>query len=248
MSTSSTSTCTSVPISWWRLERYRLADLPRAEVVEIEQHLSGCAICRPCLARVDTPVQLPELPAHLRGKRVESVRAPRAGVARRQARTRTRWAAAASLIAAAAAALWLMPRSAGPGLEPPGRRLSFKGGELAIGLVRERAGSVARDPTQFRAGDRWKVLLTCPPPLRPHVDVVVFQGGEAFFPLAPAQPAACGNGFALPGAFALDGAAEALVCAVVSEAAPIDRAALAAGGRAALPALSVCLPLLPAPR
>jgi hypothetical protein len=227
--------CTSVPISWWRLERYRLAELPHDEQHEIEQHLTGCAVCRACLARVDTPVELPELPA---GKPSSARR-----------RAWLRWSGAAAVLSAAAAAtLLLLPHSGGPGLEPPGRRIAFKGGELAIDLVRERAGSIARDATQFRPGDRWKVLLTCPPPLQPHVDVVVFQGREAFFPIAPTQLSTCGNLRALPGAFALDGHDDALVCATVSERMPLDRAALAARGLAALPAQSVCLPLAPAER
>jgi hypothetical protein len=229
------SACIAEPISWLRLERYRLQELAVADAREIEQHLAACASCRECLAKVDAPLPLPELP----------VRVP--APIRRPVWGRARFVAAASAITAAAAAAVLMLRSS-PGLEPPRRVLAIKGGELAIGLVRERAGAIAREPSQFAPGDRFKVLLTCPPPLRPHVDVVVFQGEQAFFPLQPAELAACGNALALPGAFALDGAEDALVCAVVSDAGPVDRAALSAGGVAALPALSVCAPIAPAPR
>jgi hypothetical protein len=227
--------CVGEPISWLRLERYRLQELAPDQRGEIEQHLHACDACRACLAHVGKELVLPPLPA--RETRVTG---------RAWSRAQVRWIAAGGALAAAAATVLLVLRPASPGLEPPQRTLTIKGGELAIGVVRERAGSIAHEPVSFAPGDRFKVVLTCPPDMRPHVDVVVFQAGEAFFPLPHTRLAQCGNAVALPGAFALDGAAEALVCAVISQS-ELPRAALAARGVAGLPKTSVCHALVPAP-
>lgn len=228
--------CISEPISWLRLERYRLNELPAAQHADVERHLHACDACSACAASLDTSVELPPLP-------VPSVTPARMRAARVLQLRRMAFAAAAL---AAAAALLLMLNPFSPGLEPPHRRLAVKGGELAIGLVRERAGDIARDPSVFAAGDRFKVLLTCPPSMRPYVDVVVFQDGRAFFPLAATRIDACGNALALPGAFALDGTTDTLVCAVASEHGAVQRATLERNGRSALPVLSVCETLTPA--
>jgi hypothetical protein len=223
------SACVGEPISWLRLERYRLQELAADQRGEVDQHLAACEACRACLAHVAGEIALPPLP-----------------VGRARRRARLRWIASGGALAAAAAAVLLVLRPASPGLEPPRRTLTIKGGELAIGLVRERAGSIAHEPASFAQGDRFKVVLTCPPDLRPHVDVVVFQAGEAYFPLPRAHLAQCGNAVALPGAFALDGAVEAVVCAVISEREALSRAALGARGAAGLPTMSVCHKLAPA--
>jgi hypothetical protein len=224
--------CISEPISWLRLERYRLHELPAAEQDEVERHLHSCSACNACAARLDETAVLPPLPP----KREKPARV-RAMPLRRLALT------GAALAAAAALLLVLNPFS--PGLDPPRRTLTVKGGELAIGLVRERAGNIAHDPSVFAAGDRFKVLLTCPPTMQPFVDVVVFQGGHAFFPLHAARIAQCGNALALPGAFALDGTADVLVCAIASEHEELQRTTFDSKGRAALPKLSVCETLAP---
>jgi hypothetical protein len=230
------NTCISEPISWLRLERYRLSELPHAELAEVERHLRACGACSACAASLDVAAPLPSLPA------------PNATPARiHAARTmQLRRMAFAGAALAAAAALLLMLNPFAPGLEPPRRTLAVKGGELAIGIVRERAGSIAHEPSRFAAGDRFKVLLTCPPSMRPYVDVVVFQDGHAFFPLRATRIDRCGNALSLPGAFALDGTTDALICAIASEHAAPPRTTLSDKGRAALPALSVCETLAPA--
>jgi hypothetical protein len=230
--------CVSEPISWLRLERYRLNELPAAEHADIERHLHACSACSACAAQLNAEVELPSLPLAVKGAVVARVRAARV--------THLRRLAFAGVALTAAAALLLVLRPFAPGLEPPRRTLAVKGGELAIGLVRERAGNIARDPSAFAAGDRFKVLLTCPPTMQPFVDVVVFQSGHAFFPLHATRIEQCGNALPLPGAFALDGTTDALVCAIASEHNELQRTALETKGRAALPKLSVCETLKPA--
>jgi hypothetical protein len=194
---------------------------------------------------VDAPIELPVLTTAASGT-APALRGGASSPARTHARPalRLRWAAFGTALAAAAALL-LMMRPFAPGRQPPKRTLAIKGGELAIGLVRERAGEIAHEPSRFAPGDRFKVLLTCPPNMRPYVDVVVFQGEQTFFPLQATRIAQCGNALALPGAFALDGTADVLVCTIASETGSVQRAALIENGRKALPALSVCETLSP---
>ena len=227
----------SEPISWLRLERYQLSELTGGEGLAVERHLRSCEACRRCLARVEEPLALPELAAL-------PVRAARARASWAGRRVRLTLAGTAL---AAAAALLLVIRPSGPGVEPTElpRVIAVKGGELALSLVREHAGDVALDTTRFAVGDRFKVLLTCPPPMRPFVDVVVLQDGQAFFPFSATQLSECGNERALDGAFTLDGGV-ALVCAIADEGAPVSRDALRRQGRAGLPALTVCQTVLPA--
>jgi len=98
-----------------------------------------------------------------------------------------------------------------------GGYVGIKGdGELAVALVRERAGEVSADPVGFAAGDRFKVLLTCPPGQRREVVVAVLQDGAADFPLQATVE--CGSRVPVPGAFRMTGGGEARVC-VVSAAA-----------------------------
>jgi hypothetical protein len=74
------------------------------------------------------------------------------------------------------------------------------GGELVVSLVRERAGVVTATPTSFARADRFKVRVTCSPGVADvDVDVVVFQDGEAAWPLAPTR-LRCGNQVVVPGA------------------------------------------------
>lgn len=43
--------------------------------------------------------------------------------------------------------------------------IAVKGGDVAVEFVRERDGSVAWEPTSFARGGRFKVVVTCPPPM-----------------------------------------------------------------------------------
>jgi hypothetical protein len=204
-------TCSGEPVSWGRLERHA-AGAPDAAAAE---HLAACASCRACLERIRADeVRLPALP---------------------EPAPRSRWWLWSVVPAAAAAALLVVlvrPR-------PP--RVSVKGaGEVVLSVVRERDGAVAFDPTTFRAGDRWKLRVTCAPGPTLWADVVVLSDGEpAAFPLEAAA-LACGNDVTLPGAFRLTGRAPARVCVALDVDGPPDRTA-AGAGRGAL----ACARLVP---
>lgn len=107
---------------------------------------------------------------------------------------------------------------------------TVKGGEFAVQVVRDRDGVLDPHPGSVVAGDRFVVRLTCPPGSRPF-DLVVFQDGEAFFPIDRGEPVVCGNAVPLPGGFRVDSGSPLTVCVVV-DALP-DRARLAAGPDAA---------------
>jgi hypothetical protein len=115
------------------------------------------------------------------------------------------------------------PRQGGV-LPAPGR-VSFKGGELALSLVRERKGAILHDPTTFAPKDRFKVLVTCAPGERLLWDLMVIQGEERSFPLKPGGPLLCGNRQPLPGAFTITGRSPVVVCVVVGDR-PLDRSRL----------------------
>jgi hypothetical protein len=72
----------------------------------------------------------------------------------------------------------------------------------------------------------------------------VLQGDDVFFPLPPTRIDHCGNRIALPGAFTLDGSANASACVMVSETSTPDRAAVQHANARALPPLSVCQSLV----
>ena len=198
--------CTGEPLSWLRLERHALGELPEPERAAVDVHLRDCAACRACADRLREPRSLPVLA-------MDSI--ARARAARRQRRRSAFAATALSTVAAAAALVVVLegtpthgPR---PGAFPPAR-VQVKGGELAITLVRDRAGVTTRHASTFAAGDRFKVLVTCPPPGAPWIEVMVRQENESSFPLGPAREVICANEVALDGAFALTGPAPAVVC------------------------------------
>ncbi len=72
-------------------------------------------------------------------------------------------------------------------------------------------------PTRYRDGDRFAVLVTCPPGDR-WVDVVVTQDGRRDFPIAAAR-VACGNRIDV-GAFRLTGDSPAAVCVIAGDEQP----------------------------
>ena len=185
--------CTGEPVSWLRLEQHALA--PDAAVAG---HLAECAACRACFGGIEA-------------ERGRALPPPGdlavAAAARRRRRRRAGFLGSAAALAAAAVVL-LVVLSRGDD-ELPG----IKGGdELTLGLVRERGGEVAMDPTGFRAGDRFKALVTCASRGAVEVAVTVEQAGETFNPLAVAR-IRCGNRIVLPGAFSLTGDRPATVCA-----------------------------------
>lgn len=187
------------PLSWLTLERYALGELSSAARRDVEARLASSAEDRAVLESIlqDTS-ELPPLPAL-------DVASPVIALAPKVASKRA-WAYASTVLAAAAALL-LMTRNQAL---PPATRAyeGVKGGDVAIALLSDRTG---RDPTHFAQGERFKVLLTCPPAFHERARVLVFQGQERFEPLAQ-QPPACGNLVPWPGAFALTGSAPAHVC------------------------------------
>src|SRR5207248_364497 len=110
---------------------------------------------------------------------------------------------------------------------PPraGDRVAIKGiGEVALELVRERAGAISYDARRYAPGDRWKVVISCPPaaaspmaPMAPMmaIEVSVADGLTADHPLA-ATRIACGNRVVVPGAFTVTGDRANRVCARIS--------------------------------
>jgi hypothetical protein len=201
--------CVGEPISWPRLETYALDRRDPA----IAEHVATCPACRQCLDEIEHDVvALPGLP----------VLAPRPA-------RRWWWLAAPALAAAAAIALLVLR----PGEPAPAfsRTASIKGvGDVVLGVVRDRDGTIRDDVTTFAPGDRWKVVVTCDPATAAWIDVAVVEDGatRADHPLAPAH-VACGNAVVVPGAFELTGSKPNRVCVrVAAQAAP--RRALPAPG------------------
>jgi hypothetical protein len=229
-----TPRCIGIPISWLRLEQYRIDELPRAVRADVERHLAACSVCAGCLALAQ------------RSSDAQVSAAPAAHGPTRRA-WRPRWplllsASAAALLAGLLAGLLLFLRAPPPRpASTPAARITVKGGELAIELVRDRNGQQLDDPRRFLPDDRFRVRMTCPPGASSAWDVVIFQDGGTYFPLECA-PVPCGNRVALPGAFRLTTAATATVCLVLD---PPERTLLRSATPASLPANRACLRLDP---
>lgn len=252
--------CISEPISWLRLEQYALTVAAAADAAAIDAHVAQCAACREALEslRADA-MTLPALPAFSpQSTATTSSTTPAAprtgeviaiGSARAKStssqRVRVAMVLAPVLAAAAAGLLWLRatrdtasPASVTAALHAT---TSVKGvGELALQLARDRNGNVQTNAATFRSGDRWKALLTCAPLAANSgtsnelwADVVVLEivdgNRVAEFPLPP-SPVSCGNAVALPGAFAITGEHNNIICVTLGVGAPIDREAMAAQG------------------
>lgn len=210
--------CTGVPLSWLQLERLALGELGGAAQSAAEAHLAACAACHGLLDSIRADAASPpagaRAPTPLPAARVEEARAEHA--ARRRGSRYRRGAGALFAMAAAAAVVLVVGRGhEGDELSMerlPAARVRVKGGELAVTLVRERDGQIETGASVYQRGDRFKVLLTCPPPSEPWVEVTVIDGREVSRPLGEARPLSCANAVALPGAFALDGDGPVAVC------------------------------------
>jgi len=235
--------CIGEPISWLRLERHRLGELPAAESGAVAAHLGACPACAACAAEADRPLALRPL-------RPAAVPAPWPSLLLRLARrlhgaSPTAVLGRVALVAAAALIVVELPARAPRRLAvAPATLAGVKGGDVAVELVRERQGTVQHGATRFAAGDRWKALVTCPRDRLLFWDLAVVDGtGPPSFPLPPSAPLACGNHVALPGAFRIDAAGPAEVCVLLSDD-PVDRGAasraLAAPG-ASKPGMCVTL-------
>jgi len=227
-----TEATTCVPVSWLRLERHALGELPADERADVDAHLAGCPRCRACADRIaaDAQRELPALPDATRAPGLALPAPIATPVGWRRAWLGRRHAFALAAAAAVFALVLLRPHDASHVGGP--RVVAVKGGDVAIELVRERDGdpdgSTAWEPTSFAAGDRFKVLITCAPPLRVHADVVVLQVDGPAFPGAPSS-IACGNRVPLPPAFRITGPGTATICVALDANAPPSRATLASG-------------------
>lgn len=196
--------CIGEPVSWPRLEAHAAG--PRDPT--IAAHVVACAACRACLDDIARDVvALPPL----------AIAAP----ARRRA-----WWWAAPVVAAAAAVVLIViarPRDRDPDRDDGDAIARVKGvGEVVLGTIRERAGTITDDAREFAPGDRWKVVVSCAPGKGAWIDVAVVDAGarRVDYPLAPAR-VGCGNRVVVPGAFVLDGARPNQVCVRIGvEAAP----------------------------
>lgn len=214
-------------ISWLQLERFALDELDPDERAQVSASLAsdaeGAAILEGILTDDQALSRLPELPAA----------APKdASWTGWWRDLRQRWRLAAGVLAtgvAAAAVLVLVPQMTGertsertteqtgehPGsVVAPGPQATTKGGDVAISLIRERAGVIVHDPGGYRPGDRFKVVITCPVKTPLFGEVVVYQADEVGFPLSLPERLPCGNRRALAGAFAITGESPAEVCLV----------------------------------
>ena len=180
-------TCIGTPVSWLRLEQFAAS---RADAA-IASHVAACPACARCLDDIASDV----------------VALPPLAVAPRK-RPWWHFAVPALVLAAAALLFVVWPRTERDDV------VRVKGvGEVMLGIVRERDGVIRDDVTTFRAGDRFKIVLTCPPDASAWVDLDV--SGDR--PLPPSQ-IACGNKVVVPGAFHLTGTAANRICVRVAAA------------------------------
>ena len=203
--------CIGEPISWLRLERFALAGPDRGDAA-IAAHVAACSACASCLAAIRTAGDAIALPPLVVGAAAAAARPP----------ARRWWLAPAMAVAAAAVVVLVLLRR-GPAPEPRRDDVAYgvKGvGDVVLGVVRERAGAIRDDVTTYAPGDRWKVVVTCPPAASAWIDVAVADPDGVDYPLAPAH-VACGNRVVVPGAFAITGARDNRVCVrVAADAAP----------------------------
>ncbi|MCA9579489.1 MAG: zf-HC2 domain-containing protein [Myxococcales bacterium] len=62
MNTQQELVCVSTPVSWLRLERFVLGELPGDEARAVKEHLGACPACRACADTCAEPMDLPALP------------------------------------------------------------------------------------------------------------------------------------------------------------------------------------------
>lgn len=227
------SACTSTPVSWLKLERYALGELTGPARADVEAHLAACPACASCLRLIEADARepLPALPA------------ARESAATRAAWRPRRWPAAAFALAAAAGVLAVLALSRVPPRAPAdGDGPRAKGEVHAFSLVRDDGMVFDGERAPFRDGDRFKVLVSCTPGARAHVDFVVEGEEGPSFPLVAAT-IECGNAAVLPGALRLTGRVPMRACVAWSDQ-PVERERL----RRRDPGLhALCKNLEPAP-
>lgn len=199
--------------SWYALERYALGECQPDEAREIEESLAHDP---------DTSAILDAIRSDHRSLPPLSIPTPQ--------RARNRVWSMGIVLLAAAALLVTVSRDTEPAVE------GWKGGDVALEVVRLRDGVQTVTPASVAPGDHLGLRLTCPEG-SVDVDIVVFHGDEVAFPLQPAT-IDCGNHVPLPGAFSVDSPGELVVCATF-DGVP-TRAQLAADRRAS----PLCIDLL----
>ena len=189
------SACIATPVSWLRLEQHVLV-----RDADVEAHVAKCEACRACLDEIrGDAVALPPL----------VVPAPKP---KKSAWWRA-WAVPALALAGAAAIAVLVLRPKPEAREDVAR---IKGiGEVLVDVVRERGGTLTDSARTFRPGDRWKVVVTCPPDAHASLEVEVRDRRGVDHPLPPAA-LPCGNRVVVPGAFELTGHDANRVCVRVA--------------------------------
>jgi hypothetical protein len=206
--------CIGEPISWPRLEQFALDPGDLA----ITAHVAACAACRQCLAQIQADVV--ELPALVFGVVRREGPAARGHAEHAQPRTpatRRGWLGLAFAAAAAVVLAILVARRPAPAVDGFATPIGLKGGgDVTLALVRERGGAIALDARRYAPGDRWKLVLSCPPrDALVALELSVADGVTTEHPLAPAR-LACGNNVAVPGAFTVTGTRANRVCATLT--------------------------------
>jgi len=195
--------CIDQPVSWLRLEMYALGALDAEQRSAIEAHINVCAACAHCLSRIEQPQVLPTLKLP---ERAPSLRI------RLWQRCVAHWPQLSLGFALASVMLLSIWPKTTKQLPEISSRVRVRGGEIAITLLREHQGMVTEDPKVFKQGDRFKVLVTCPPQWNVPWRIIVLQGKEAFQPLPTPTDFRCGNKQSVPGAFTVDGDQSVDVC------------------------------------
>jgi len=232
--------CTGEPISWLRLERYRLGELSGRERNTVAAHLDTCPVCSDCLAEANRPIAMAPLPTPKPVSRFSRIR--RAVAGQNSSGVTLRLAFALAVLA-----LLVLPGGKSKQLSRLASRTErgIKGGEVTVALVQERDGIIEHGATTFAPEDRWKVLVTCPMQQVLFWDLAVVEVERVTFPLLPSSPIACGNHVPLPGAFRLTADHAVEVCLVLSND-PIDRLGLSALDAKSLAGSGTCTTLHPA--
>lgn len=219
-----------VSLSWLVLEAYALGELDDEQAARVEARLATDDESRQCvdLIRAQRGRVLPPLPdVKVSGDAGASASpaSPASPGSLVLAWLKTwlggrnlGWGVAAAGAAVAVLVFVLLGRG---GLDDPegagwpGPRAQIKGGDvMVLGMVRERRGAISHEPATFAPGDRFKLVVTCAPGRSVRARVVVYQDGEASFPLDPVSDLACGNRVAIRGAFRITGEGPATVCLV----------------------------------
>ena len=232
--------CTREPVSWLRLERYRLGELSGPERETVATHLETCPVCAACLAEANRPIAMAPLTLPEPSSLLSRLRHGLIGQTPMGATLRIAFALAALV-------LLLLPGGRSNQVARLASRTErgIKGGEVTVALVRERNGIVEHGATTFAPEDRWKVLVTCPMQQVLFWDLAVVEGERVTFPLLPSAPIACGNHVPLPGAFRLAADHLVEVCLVLGDD-PLDRLTLSAKDAKSLTSGATCTTLHPA--